>query len=85
MANIRIDPGSPAPKGYRKFENGFFMFLAPTITAVIQGWGFEDQLMTIRANLIAVVTLGALIKFVGYLIANGEVYAPSDKPETPQP
>lgn len=67
----------PAPKQWRKFENGMLMILIPAATLMIQGWGFKDQALATKLNLFVSTGLVALIKFIGVMIANGEDYAPS--------
>lgn len=62
----------PAPLNYRRFENAYFLALAPAIGTLIMGWGFSD-LITTRLSLLLVV-LGGVIKGLGVLLANGEVY-----------
>lgn len=68
----------PAPKGYRKFEDAMLIIFIPTCTAMIQGWGFEDELFVTRLNLLVAVGLVGMIKFLGRILANGEMYAPVD-------
>lgn len=67
----------PAPRGWRKFENAYFMALAPALLGAIQSWGLSDD----KANkgMIILTLFGAAIKFTGFIIANGEDYAPVEK------
>jgi hypothetical protein len=62
----------PAPSLYRKFENAYFTVLSPAIGALIMGWGFQD-VITNRLTL-SLVVVGALIKGLGIVLANGERY-----------
>lgn len=64
---------TPAPKNWRKFENAYFMALAPAIAGLIMGWGFEDILANRLMLLLAFI--GAIVKGVGLFLANGEQYA----------
>lgn len=78
MANITISKDSihkPAPRGWRKFENAYFMALAPALLGAIQSWGLSDD----KANkgMIILTLFGAAIKFVGFIISNGEEYKPA--------
>lgn len=80
MAQITFNKSNihkPAPKGYRRFENAYIMVLAPAIIGLIQSWGLTDQVAN-RATLIVTFSMG-LCKFIGFMIANGEDYAPVDK------
>ena len=75
---ITIDPKKPAPKGWRRFENAMLLAIIPAATTMVQSWGFKDETLALRLNLLIAVGLSALIKGVGMLVSNGEVYA---KPE----
>lgn len=79
MANLTFSSSNinkPAPKGWRKFENAYFMALAPALLGAIQSWGLSDD----KANkgMIILTLFGAAIKFTGFIIANGEEYAPAN-------
>ena len=65
----------PAPKGWRRFENAMLVALIPAATTMIQSWGFADEKLALRLNLLIAVGLTAIVKGVGMLISNGEVYA----------
>jgi hypothetical protein len=69
----------PAPKSWRKFEDGMLMILIPASVAVIMGWGFSDEAYVNKLTLLINTGLVALIKFVGKMLANGEEYAPVKK------
>ena len=62
----------PAPSLYRKFENAYFIALAPAIGGLILGWGFTD-IVANRLTLLVVV-FSALVKGMGMVLANGEDY-----------
>jgi hypothetical protein len=72
MADIKIDTNKPAPKFYRRFENAYIIVLAPAIMAAIQGWGLTDQIA--NRSMIVVTVSAAIVKGIGFLIANGETY-----------
>ena len=72
MPQVTIDTKRPAPRFWRKFENGYIMVLAPAIIAASQSWGLSDKYAN-RATIGVTVSM-ALVKFIGYLIANGEEY-----------
>lgn len=71
----------PAPSWWRKLENGLLMILIPAVVAIITGWGGLDDVKTTRLLLLINVGVVAVIKFIGYLMANGEVYAKADSPK----
>lgn len=85
MSKIKIDTHRPAPKGWRKFENAMIIMFIPTATAVIQGWGFTNETLAMRLNLLIAVGLAGLIKGIGVLIANGEEYVKVEEPKDQQP
>lgn len=64
----------PPPRWWRNFEDGMLMILIPATVAIIMSWGFPDVITT---KIILVINVGvvAIIKFIGKLISNGEVYA----------
>lgn len=64
--------GKPAPKWWRKLENGLLSILIPAIVLTLLGLGYDSNSKLI---LVINVLLVAIIKFVGYMLANGEVYA----------
>jgi hypothetical protein len=78
----------PAPRWWRKLEDGLLMILIPATVAVILGWGFTDEAFVTKLTLFINVGFVALIKFVGKMLANGEDYAPSantfEKPSAPK-
>lgn len=74
MNKIKIDTHRPAPRGWRKFENAMIIMFIPTATAIIQGWGFTNELLATRLNLLIAVGFAGLVKGIGLLIANGEEY-----------
>lgn len=67
----------PAPKWWRKLEDGLLMILIPAIVAVIMGWGFKDEAFATKLTLIINTLLVAIIKFTGKMLANGEEYSAS--------
>lgn len=64
----------PAPKWWRKLEDGLLMILIPATVAVLLGWGFKDEALLTKITLLINVGLVALIKFIGKMLANGEDY-----------
>lgn len=74
--------GKPAPKWWRKLENGLLMILIPSTVAILMGWGFKDPSKADRVILMINTGLVALIKFVGLMLANGDDYL-SNMPSQP--
>lgn len=65
----------PAPKWWRKLENGLLMVLIPAMVAILMGWGFQDEAFANKLILLINTGLVALIKFIGMMLANGEEYS----------
>lgn len=68
----------PAPKWWRKLEDGLLMILIPATVAVLLGWGFKDEALLTKITLLINVGLVALIKFIGKMLANGEDYVSTE-------
>lgn len=80
----------PAPLWYRRMSNALIMFIIPGMVGMVQGWGLTDKLANRWLMILAFVP--ALIKGVGILMGNGQVYSPSNEAvdniqqsETPKP
>lgn len=71
---VKISTKDPAPKWWRKFENLALIILIPAVTYTITNWGFKDETLVNRLLLLINTPLVALIKGIGYMIANGETY-----------
>ena len=78
MGNVTIDTTKPAPKGWRKFENAFIIFISPAISGLIMGWGLSDGTANKLMLLLGFVV--SLVKATGYFLANGEEYKPVEPP-----
>lgn len=74
--------GKPAPKWWRKLENGLLMVLIPATVAILMGWGFKDEAHVNKLILMINTGFVAVIKFVGMMLANGEEYIQTNKDET---
>ena len=70
----------PAPKSYRKFENAYAVLIAPALVGAIQGWGLSDSVAN-KAMIILTLSV-AVVKGIGMMSRNGEVYATSSTTET---
>ena len=77
MADITINTNKPAPKKWRKFENAYIIILAPAIMAGVQGWGLSDKIA--NRSMILVTISAAIIKAIGFIIANGDDYVSNQK------
>lgn len=70
----RSNRNKPAPKMYRRFENAMLTAIIPATVLVLQGWGFQNDLIGTRAILIIGTALVAVIKGVGMMLSNGQDY-----------
>lgn len=80
MAKTTVNPenyNKPAPKWWRKLEDVLLVILIPAIVAIVVGWGFSDEKFVAKILLLINTGLVALIKAIGFMLANGEVYAPA--------
>lgn len=62
----------PSPKWWRNLERGLLLMLIPAATVIIQSWGFADQNLALKINLIVNTGLTAVIKFVGMMLVDTE-------------
>ena len=81
MAALTIDTNRPAPKQWRKWENVLLIILLPAVTFTISNWGFENEALTNKLLLVINTPLVAIIKGIGYMLANGEDYVPYTAPK----
>ena len=65
----------PAPKWWRKTENVLLIIFIPAVTFILQGWGFQNEALLNKINLLVNTGLVAIIKGVSMILSNGEVYA----------
>jgi hypothetical protein len=70
MATVFSSKGAsrPAPAWWRNLERGMLIILIPAATAIIQGWGFKNEMLALKLNLIINTGLVAIIKFIGMTI-----------------
>jgi hypothetical protein len=66
--------GKPAPKWWRKLENGLLMVIIPSTVGILMGWGFKDEAFANKLILLINTGLVALVKFIGMMLANGDDY-----------
>lgn len=84
MANTSFKASNfskPAPRWWRKLEDGLLMILIPAIVAMLMGWGFKDEAFANKIILLINTGVVAVIKFIGKMLANGEDYMPTEKTE----
>lgn len=74
----------PAPKWWRNVERGMLLVLIPAATAIIQSWGFENELLALKVNLVINTGLTAIIKFAGMMLVDTEDNYVSNLPESEQ-
>lgn len=55
----------PAPRWWRVLERIMFLVVIPGATYVIQTWGFSDEKLTLRLNLLINTVLAGIIKAIG--------------------
>lgn len=67
----------PAPLGYRRFANAMIICIIPGAIGLVSGWGLPDAV----ANkwLMVLGFIPALIKGIGMILGNGQVYMPSNE------
>lgn len=70
----------PAPRMYRKFSNAYIVVMLPALTTAAQSFGFGDKMA--NRIMIGLVLSGAMVKFVGMIIANGEEYTKTQNTES---
>jgi hypothetical protein len=58
----------PAPRWWRNLERGLLLMLIPAATVIIQSWGFADENLSLKINLVVNTGLTAIIKFVGMML-----------------
>ncbi len=74
-ATVSIDNANkPAPRWWRKLENGLLMLLIPSAVGIIQGIKFDNEALATKLTLFINVGLVAIIKFITVMLANGEEY-----------
>lgn len=76
--------GRPAPRWWRNLERGLLLIVIPAVTVIIQTWGFSDQMLATKLNLIINTGLVALIKFIGMMLVDTEDNYVSNLPQKEQ-
>lgn len=66
----------PAPLWYRRLSNALIICIIPAIVGLVQGWGLSDSLANRWLMILAFVP--AVIKGIGMMLGNGQVYSPSN-------
>lgn len=74
----------PAPKWWRNLERGLLIVLIPAAVAIVQAWGFSDEVKALRLTLIINVALVALVKFTGMMLVDTEDNYVSNLPQAEQ-
>lgn len=80
MADVKVgwsQTSKPAPLGYRKFENAYMVAFLPAITSFLAVIPVSALVTKIEAA--ALVCSVALIKGIGMVIGNGQIYSPSNQ------
>lgn len=71
----------PAPRWWRNLERGLLLMLIPAATVIIQSWGFKDENLALKINLIVNTGLTAVIKFIGMMLVDPDDNYVSNLPE----
>jgi len=72
----------PGPAWWRNLERGLLIVLIPATVAIIQTWGFADELKATRLTLIINVALVAIVKFIGMMLVDtNDAYISNLPPE----
>lgn len=74
----------PSPKWWRNLERGLILIVIPALTIIIQSWGFSDEQLALKLNLIINTGLGALIKFTGMMLIDPSDNYVSNLPQSEQ-
>jgi len=67
----------PAPLWYRRLSNALIIFIIPGTVAMLQGWGLPDKVLNHWMLILAF--LPAVIKGLGMILGNGQIYSPSNQ------
>jgi hypothetical protein len=62
----------PAPKAWRNFERGMLLLIIPAVTVILQSWGFQDEKLALKLNLLINTGVVAIIKFVGMCLVDDQ-------------
>lgn len=74
----------PAPKGWRNLERVLLLVIIPAATVTIQSWGFEDEKLALKLNLIINTVLVAVIKAISMFLVDTEDNYVSNLPQAEQ-
>jgi hypothetical protein len=74
----------PSPRWWRNLERGMLLMLIPAATVIIQSWGFADEALALKINLIVNTGLTAVIKFIGMMLVDTEDNYVSNLPPNEQ-
>lgn len=80
MAETKIglsQASKPAPLWYRRLSNALIIFIIPGAVGLVQGWGLTDRLANRWLMILAFAP--ALIKGIGVILGNGQIYTPSNQ------
>lgn len=80
MAEVKVglnQVNTPAPLGWRKFTNAMILCFIPMITGVVQGMPMKDDTRNIW--MVGIVAVPFLLKGIGMILGNGQVFSPSNE------
>lgn len=67
----------PAPLYYRRFVNAYTILVAPSIVGLVTAWG-ATALTIARTGAVVIFSI-AMVKAVGMVLGNGQIYSPSNQ------
>jgi hypothetical protein len=67
----------PAPLWYRRLSNALIIFIIPGVVAMVQGWGLPEKVL--GRWMLVLAFAPAVIKGLGILLGNGQIYSPSNQ------
>jgi hypothetical protein len=67
----------PAPLYYRRFINAYTIVVAPAIVGLVTAWGVSTLTLA-RTGAVVIFSI-ALVKGVGMVLGNGQIYSPSNQ------
>lgn len=80
MADTKIglnQVDKPAPLWYRRLSNALIVLIIPGATTLISAWGLSDK--TLAHALLLLSYAPAVVKGVGMILGNGQIYSPSNQ------
>lgn len=80
MSDVKIgwsQTSKPSPLGYRKFMNAYIVCIAPATGSLLAAWGLTADHLAKALLIVGYST--ALVKGLGMVLGNGQVYTPTNE------